>query len=135
MKNKKGFTLIELIVSVTIIALLTVVAMVSYTGTNKKARDSRRMADMEKIRMAVELYRQGTGSTYPLTLNLLMIGTGTSYIQSIPAGPKGETYIYSQTSGSNGYAYTIGTSLEDLGSTNTNSYSGCSGCNYKVTNP
>lgn len=126
--KNKGFTLIELIVVITIIAVLTVVGIVSYTGTGKKSRDSRRMADLEQIRMALELYRQGTGSTYPADEDSLV----PNYIQSIPKGPKGEDYVYVRASG---YLYSIGTILEDLGSTNVNGFSGCSDCNYRVTNP
>jgi len=113
--RNKGFTLIELIVVVTIIAVLTVVGVVSYSGTNKKARDSRRMADLEKIRIALELYRQGTGSTYPATLNLLV---GSSLIQSIPTGPKGagDTYVYTKTGS---YTYTLTAGLEGIGSSYT----------------
>jgi len=120
MKNKtkkNGFTLIELIVTVTIIAILTVVGMISYSGTNKKARDNRRMADLEKIRIALELYRQGTGSTYPASL----IDLTTGYIQAIPVGPKGDSYTYDQTG--TGYTYTITTTLEETG------------VGYSVTNP
>jgi prepilin-type N-terminal cleavage/methylation domain-containing protein len=113
-----GFTFIELIVTVTIIAVLTVVGIVSYSGTSKKARDNRRMADLEKIRVALELYRQGTGSTYPDSLDLL---TTNGYIQTIPVGPKGEAYTYDQTG--TGYTYTIGTTLEETGD------------DYSVTNP
>lgn len=118
-KKKNGFTLIELIVSVTIIAVLTVVGVVSYTGTSKKARDSRRMADLEKIRIGLELYRQGTGSTYPETnkLNLLI----PNYLQEIPVSPKaGDTYVYNRVSG---YKYIITTTLEETG------------IGYSVTNP
>lgn len=123
MRNKKnGFTLIELIVSVTIIAVLTVVGVVSYTGTNKKARDSRRMADLEKIRVGLELYRQGIGGTYPSSLNALV----TNYLSEVPAGPKGEVYDYDQTG--TGYTYTLKTTVEDSGSTNVSGY-------YQVTNP
>jgi len=130
MKNKKnGFTLIELIVVVTIIAVLTVMGVVSYSGTNKRARDSKRITDLESMRVALELYRQGLGSTYPLNISSLV----PNYIQTIPIGPKGETYLYNKTG--TGYTYTIGTSLEDLGSTNTVSYTGCVKCNYKVINP
>lgn len=118
--RQAGFTLIELIVTVTIIAILTVVGMVSYSGTSKKARDNRRMADLEKIRVALELYRQGTGSTYPAdgTLNTTLV---PKYIQAIPTDPKGDSYIYDQTG--TGYTYTIGTSLEETG------------VGYSVTNP
>jgi prepilin-type N-terminal cleavage/methylation domain-containing protein len=129
MKNKNnkksGFTLIELIVSVTIIALLTVVAMVSYTGTNRKARDSRRMADVEKIRMALELYRQGMGSTYPSTLTSLTTNN-PPYLQAIPVGPKSDTYTYNKTGG---YTYTLQATVEDAGSSNLPNGI------YQVTNP
>jgi len=121
MNKKKGFTLIELIVVVTIIAILTVVGMISYSGTSRKARDNRRMADLEKIRVALELYRQGTGSTYPSTSNYNNGALIPTYIQSIPTSPKGETYSYSQTG--TGYTYTITTTLEETG------------VGYSVTNP
>ena len=123
MKNKtkkNGFTLIELIVTVTIIAVLTVIGVVSYSGTNKKARDNRRMADLEKIRIALELYRQGTGSTYPADGNL-SAKLVPNYIQIIPIGPKGDSYTYDQTG--TGYSYTITTTLEETG------------VGYSVTNP
>lgn len=124
MKRKnKGFTLIELIVSITIIAVLTVVGVVSYGGASKKARDSRRMADLEKIRIALELYRQGTGSTYPV--NLTSLTTNPVYLQAIPVGPKGvgvgDTYSYTKTG--TGYTYILKTNLEETG------------VGYSVTNP
>ena len=65
-KSQKGFSLIELIVVITIIALISVAGMVSYSGTNKKSRDARRVADLEKMRIALEMIRQ-VGTTYPLS--------------------------------------------------------------------
>jgi prepilin-type N-terminal cleavage/methylation domain-containing protein len=123
MKNKKnGFTLIELIVSITIIAVLTVAGVLSYSGASKKARDSRRMADLEKIRIALELYRQGTGSSYPVTTAPLI----PTYLQVIPIGPKGESYTYSRTGN---YTYTLRATVEEAGSSNV------PGFIYQVTNP
>jgi prepilin-type N-terminal cleavage/methylation domain-containing protein len=127
-KNKKGFTLIELIVSVTIIAVLTIVGMVSFSGTNKGARDSRRMADLENIRMSLELYRQGTGDSYPVSsdINDLSI-LSPNYLKEIPIDPKDDTdyYYYS----SDGLTYEIYAIVEDAGSSNISGYI------YQVTNP
>ena len=134
MKNKKnGFTLIELIVSVTIIAVLTVVGVISYSGTNKKARDSRRMADLEKIRIALELYRQENNG-YPLILDGLLT---PKYIQTIPVDPKGTTYGYYEYALKTTYTYDLKANVEDLGSTNMSAQSGHCGnvCDYKVTQP
>lgn len=136
MKRKnKGFTLIELIVSVTIIAVLTIVGVISFSGTNKKARDSRRTADLENIRIALELYRQGTGSTYPADdqLNTLI----PTYLKKMPQDPKGNIYTYT----SDGYDYSICANVEDIGSTSED-ISACTGevvdgyvGFYMVTNP
>ena len=125
MKTKKGFTLIELIVSIVIVALLSVVAMVNFSGSRAKARDSRRVADLQRISMALEMARQ-LGTTYPANLNYLV---GNSLIQNIPANPKGVGYSYSRLSG---YTYGLWTSMEDLGSTNILP---SNNKNYKVTNP
>jgi len=125
-KKNKGFTLIELIVVVTIIAVLTVVGVISYSGTNKKARDNRRVTDLYNIKIALELYRQGTGSTYPAdgALSTKLVPT---YIQAIPVDPKGEFYTYDQTG--TGYTYTISAVVEDSGSSNV------AGGIYRVYNP
>lgn len=123
-KNKKnGFTLIELIVVVTIIAVLTVVGVLSYSGTSQKARDSRRMADLEKIRIALELYRQGMGSSYPANLSVLK----PNYIQELPVGPKGvgDSYVYLPS----GYTYTLTATVESAGSSNAPNFI------YRINNP
>ena len=125
---KRGFTLIELIVVITIIAVLTAIGVVSYGGVTKKSRDSRRMADLEKYRVALEMARQ-VGSTYPADLNTLV---GESLVPQILSDPKGFAYKYV---GAN-YSYNLYAQMEDLGSTNISPMAGCGGnCNYSVTNP
>ena len=126
-KNKKGFTLFELLVTVSIIAVLTAVAVVSFGGVNKKARDSRRIADLEKVRIALESYKQ-INSAYPASLSTLT--TPVVYLQTIPTDPKDKSAYYSQLTN---YTYTLGAKMEDLGSTNIASFGG--GFNYSVINP
>jgi len=124
-KNIKGFSFIELIVVVTIIAVLSMVGVLSYGQAQRKSRDSRRISDLERIRMALEMARQA-GTTYPASLGVLV----PNYIQSIPVNPKGVGYSYGRGPGN--YRYGLGTSMEDLGSTNV---SAAGGINYRVSNP
>lgn len=54
-KWQKGFTLIELMVVIGIIVMLATLMVVNYQGASKKARDSRRAADLEQLRSQLEL--------------------------------------------------------------------------------
>ena len=129
---KKGFSLIELIVVITIIMVVSVVGMISYSGQNKKARDSRRMADLEKYRVALEMARQ-VGSTYPSSLDTLV----TMNLMSAKLADPNKNYAYSYVRATN-YTYQLGAHVEDLGSTNSASFGSCGGsttCNYLLTNP
>ncbi len=65
-KNKKGFTLIELLVVIAIIGLLSTLAVVALTSARKKARDSKRVADMKQLQTAMEMFFS-TNNTYKPT--------------------------------------------------------------------
>ena len=54
--RQKGFTLIELLVVISIIGVLSTVAMTSLNGARKKARDAVRKSDMNQISSALEQY-------------------------------------------------------------------------------
>ncbi len=64
MKNlvQRGFTLIELVVVISILAILSGVLVPRVTNHMKSARDSRRLADIKAIRNAVEQYYLDKGS-------------------------------------------------------------------------
>jgi len=53
--NKKGFTLIELMVVVAIIALLTGIVTVNLTKSRSKSRDAKRVSDLGQLQLALEL--------------------------------------------------------------------------------
>ena len=69
---QKGFTLIELLVVIAIIGLLTSIVLVSMQGSRTKARDSRRIQDLDQIRTALNLYYDTYG-------NWIETGSGCGY--------------------------------------------------------
>lgn len=97
-KRTAGFTFVELLVVVTIIAVLSGIAMVSFTGTNKNARDAKRKGDLEQIRAALEICRSETGS-YPLSVGATVTCGGQDYLDPVPEDPREGQVGY-------GYQYT-----------------------------
>jgi prepilin-type N-terminal cleavage/methylation domain-containing protein len=68
MKKQNGFTLIELLVVIAIIALLSSVVLATLATARSKARDSRRVADIQQLMNALELYNDANGR-YPVSNN------------------------------------------------------------------
>jgi prepilin-type N-terminal cleavage/methylation domain-containing protein len=85
-KKSDGFTLVEIVVVIAIIALLSSIIYSSFGGQKAKSRDQKRVSDVSSIQLALELYFNKNG-VYPLTLASLV----PTYISSIPTDP---TNIY-----------------------------------------
>jgi prepilin-type N-terminal cleavage/methylation domain-containing protein len=66
LKSSAGFTLIELLVVIAIIGLLSSVVLVAVNNVRAKARDAKRVADMNQLLKAFELYFNDKYS-YPTT--------------------------------------------------------------------
>lgn len=118
--NKKGFSFIEILVAVTIFAILVIIALLNFTVSGQKSRDAKRTADIMGIRTAVELYHLGEGQ-YPEDdlLNketlcgeqLKGASTGTVYMENYPCDPETNTQYGYHISTDNS-SYTIGASME-----------------------
>lgn len=89
---KRGFTLIELLVVIAIIGILVAVVTSSFITAQKQTRDSRRKADLEQVRQALETYRS-ENSFYPTVLDDL---EDEGFIANIPSDPGAYSYAYSR---------------------------------------
>jgi prepilin-type N-terminal cleavage/methylation domain-containing protein len=66
-RNRKqlfAFTLIELLVVIAIIGILATLAMISYTGSQRQARDTERKSDLKQYQTALETYANSHNGLY-----------------------------------------------------------------------
>lgn len=79
--RQKGFTIVELLIVIVVIAILAALVIVAYNGVQNQANDSRRLHDVQEIKSAVEAYRSANGSFPPITpANQDPFGYEASYI-------------------------------------------------------
>ncbi len=63
--TKKAFTLIELLMVISIIGILSSIVLTSISGATKKARDTVRKSDLSQIQKALEVYQTDHDGRYP----------------------------------------------------------------------
>ncbi|MFA6304454.1 MAG: type II secretion system protein [Patescibacteria group bacterium] len=94
MRRKSGFTLIELLVVISIIGLLSTLAVVSLNNARAKARDARRLSDLKAVQSALEIYRDDNtdyvinlGPSWGDTINAINNGTNIYLPAGAPTDP------------------------------------------------
>lgn len=65
LQKAKGFTLIEILVVIAIIAILITIGLTSYTTAQRQARDAKRRGDLKTIQNALEQYYADHSGNYP----------------------------------------------------------------------
>ncbi len=130
--KKKGFTIIELLIVIAIMALLLATVFINISNTNAKKRDTIRMANMNEISKALALYQNQT-QKYPIYTgnitgsdSMSLVLQNANLISKVPIDPL-SSYNYAYTS-ANGTTFTLGFCLE------TNTIKGYSqGCGNTIT--
>lgn len=131
MRSHSGFTLVELLITITIIAILSAIALVSYTSFIKSSRDAKRQSDVKFIQSALEQYHADQ-KYYPASItfgNPLVFGSKT-YMTKVPNDPlSSQNYSYAAS----GDSYCLSAKLEGVDL--PDECSPASGFNYGVTRP
>src|SRR5436309_1674054 len=68
-RDQRGFTLIELMIVVGIVAILAVAAMVRYATLLEKSKDSMTRANLGTLRMSLAIYYGDREGIWPTTLD------------------------------------------------------------------
>ncbi len=94
-KKSLGFTLVELIIVISIIAILATIVLAYFVGQIFKGRDARRKADIQRIQVAVEEYEKDH-NCYPLSQTVICNpGTGlVPYLDKIACDPSTNASYY-----------------------------------------
>jgi len=105
---KKGFTLVELLIVISLIAILTTVAIMSFRNQINKGNDAKRKSDINTIKVAVEEYEKDR-NCYPSESGMAKCGTDSTiavlpYLSNVPCDPvTGKPYAYEAPSGCAGW--------------------------------
>ncbi len=87
---KKGFTLVEIMIVVAIIAILAAVAIPNFVKYRKTSQATACVSNLKQIQAATEQYLMANASAESVTLANLC--GSTAYIKVTPTCPAGGTY-------------------------------------------
>ena len=83
LRRSHGFTLIEMLVVMTLIVVLASVGLIAYRSSVQRGREAVLKEDLYRLRDAIDQYYADKGK-YPADLNELV---STNYIRRIPVDP------------------------------------------------
>jgi len=87
--NKKGFTVVELLSTIFVMAILTTILFVLTGPAREKTRNNKRVSDMQQLYEALGLYMIDN-HTYPSVITAgqpLTGANGVTYLKEVPANP------------------------------------------------
>ena len=95
MKSVVGFTLLELVITIGIIAVLSVVAVVNLSGIQQNTRDVKRQSDLRLIQGALEQY-YADQHFYPTVLGVNLSSGARTYLNQVPSDSlaSNQPYVY-----------------------------------------
>jgi type II secretion system protein G len=148
--NKKGFTLVELLIVIAILGVLVTVGLAGFRSSQARGRDAQRKSNLKQLSSALELYFsdyeaypdasggqiQGCGGN-PCTWGAGNFTDGkTVYFKVVPKDPSDYSYFYRVPDPPNNQKFQLFAYLENTEDPSliTTPYScGAETCNFSIT--
>ena len=105
LKKERGFTIVELLIVIVVIAILAAITIVAYNGIQNRAKASSAQSLANNVAKKAEAFNV-TGSAYPATVTAFEAATGeaeldaatkTALTISVPTDEKTVQYRYCDT--------------------------------------
>jgi len=77
LRRQRGFTVVELLIVITVLGILATITVVAYNGVQNNAREAKIFADLRNVHELLNAYKAKRG-TYPVTATNLNPNWGTT---------------------------------------------------------
>lgn len=94
-KSRSGFTLVELLIVIVVIAILAAISVVAYSGVQTRARDAEQAKKFQAVMQLLQNFRT-ENDYYPCSSDIsgpsgaALVGTNTDTFEYSNANPKGQ---------------------------------------------
>ncbi|HJQ09372.1 MAG TPA: type II secretion system protein [Candidatus Saccharimonadales bacterium] len=108
LNRQKGFTIVELLIVIVVIGILATLVIVTFTGIQQKARNTKRNTDINALQSHVEAFYAQNGF-YPSRTNMNDATWRSTNVKGLDPDalkdPKGSAQTLVATAAANSYAY------------------------------
>jgi prepilin-type N-terminal cleavage/methylation domain-containing protein len=137
MRQDRGFTIVELLIVVVVIAILAAITIVSYNGIQNRAKQSAAQSSAKQAFTKVQSYAIQNADQYPATLSSVGINDAdsTTFQYSVNNTSNPKTFCITATSSNSSYSVSNELSTPKVGGCPGHSANGVAAITNLIQNP